>query len=186
MGFYAQFCLVLQVSQPRFQALHGAFGVLQARGFRVSLFHVGLRRQLHLPALQRIGTYLGLPVRWNSEDEAADALWSISQGFGAHTREQWLALTRPQLVAEGNAFKSHYDPAIGTALRAVTPEIAAAGDGRRDAALESLMAALGGIPLGRPAQPTEVAEVVKFLVSDAASSMVGADVVVDGGTVPTV
>lgn len=78
-------------------------------------------------ALQRIGAYLGQPAHWNTLDEAADALLAISQGFGPHTREQWLQLTRPQLVADGDGFKSHYDPAIALPLRAITPEIAAAG-----------------------------------------------------------
>ena len=79
-------------------------------------------------SLQRIGTYLGQPARWSSVDEAADALWAISQGFGPHSREQWLALTRPQLVPDGDGFKPHYDPAIAVPFRLVTPELAKAGE----------------------------------------------------------
>ncbi len=83
-------------------------------------------------ALQRIGTYLGVAAHWKTLDEAAAALWSVSQGFGPHTREEWLALTRPQLVPEvkdGMAgWKSHYDPAIAVPIRAITPQMAAAGE----------------------------------------------------------
>ena len=79
-------------------------------------------------SLQRIGSYLGQAQHWSSEDEAADALWAISQGFGPHSREQWLALTRPQLRADGAGFKSHYDPAIALPFGLITPELARLGE----------------------------------------------------------
>ena len=82
---------------------------------------------IQLDAIARIGTYLGLPMHWASLEEAADYMLSISKGFGAHTREQWLALTRPMLKADGAGFKPHYDPAIAVPFRAITPEIAAYG-----------------------------------------------------------
>ena len=79
-------------------------------------------------SLARIGTYLGQPAHWDTLDEAADALLAISQGFGPHTREQWLALTRPQLKVDGAGFKPHYDPAIAVPFRLLTADVAKAGE----------------------------------------------------------
>lgn len=79
-------------------------------------------------AIARIGGYVGRVAQWPTLDEAADALWQISQGFGVHTREQWLALTEPQLKQEGGVFKPRSDPSIALPFKAVTPEQSKLGE----------------------------------------------------------
>ncbi len=64
--------------------------------------------------------------------------------------------------------------------------LAAANGGDIETARKGVMQALGGIPIGRPAFPEEVAELAAFLMSDRAASIHGAEYVIDGGTVPTV
>ena len=119
-------------------SLGGLIGMLLAaqRGSpitRLVLNDVGPKIQHE--ALLRIGAYLGMPIRWDSVDEAADYLRSISAGFGPHTREQWLALTLPMLVRDEAAvedsatiYRAHYDPDIAVPFRGITAESAAAGE----------------------------------------------------------
>ena len=97
---------------------------------------------IRFEALQRIGSYLGQPLRWQTEEEAAAYLQTISASFGPHTPEQWLALSRPMLrplaAEEGPGFKLHYDPAIALPFKDLTPEIVAAGEALTWAAYDAL------------------------------------------------
>lgn len=48
-----------------------------------------------------------------------------------------------------------------------------------------IMDSLGGIPLGRPSKPKEVANLIAFLASPKAATITGTEYVIDGGTIPT-
>ncbi len=71
---------------------------------------------------------------------------------------------------------------IATALAEdrITGIMADTGASRPEAEA-ALLDAIGGVPLGRPGTAAEVAQLVVFLVSDAASYITGAEFVIDGG-----
>lgn len=86
---------------------------------------------LEWESLQRIGTYLGAPVHFATVEQAADALWAISTGFGPHTPAQWLALTRPMLKpAPQGGYHLHYDPAIALRFKAISREAVDTGEAK--------------------------------------------------------
>jgi NAD(P)-dependent dehydrogenase (short-subunit alcohol dehydrogenase family) len=68
---------------------------------------------------------------------------------------------------------------------AMVERLAKAGGTGYEGARQGLMASLGGIPIGRPAKPAEVADLVAFLASPRAGSITGAEYTIDGGTIPT-
>ena len=80
-------------------------------------------------ALARIGSYLGKAQTFDSLQQAADAMWAISQSFGPHTPAQWLELSRHMVkpTLDGRV-ALHYDPAIAVPFGAVTQEISAQGE----------------------------------------------------------
>ncbi|MGX1306849.1 NAD(P)-dependent dehydrogenase (short-subunit alcohol dehydrogenase family) [Amorphus suaedae] len=73
-----------------------------------------------------------------------------------------------------------------TAAEALVQRIAEGAGITEEGARQTILDALGGIPLGRPSRPEEVAELIAFLASDRASAIHGAEYTIDGGTVPTV
>ncbi|MEQ6334901.1 SDR family oxidoreductase [Sphingobium sp. MK2] len=64
--------------------------------------------------------------------------------------------------------------------------LASEHDGDVETGKTMIMDSLGGIPIGRPTKPEEVASLIAFLASDRAGTITGTEYVIDGGTVPTV
>ena len=77
-------------------------------------------------ALERIGAYLGQSGLFSSVQDAADAMWAVSAGFGPHTPAQWLALSQPMVRSDsgnaGSAWRLHYDPALALPFKQATQE----------------------------------------------------------------
>jgi len=62
----------------------------------------------------------------------------------------------------------------------------AANGGTIEEARQAVLDGLGGIPIGRGAEPDEVADLIAYLASDRAAAIHGAEFIIDGGTVRTV
>ncbi|GAA4100655.1 SDR family oxidoreductase [Nocardioides kongjuensis] len=106
---------------------------------------------------------------------AKGALRTYSKGLANELAPHGI---RVNTISPGGIETEGYEDFLG--------KLAEASGGTREEAEQGVHAALGGVPLGRFARTEEIADLVGFLVSDRASSIVGAEYVIDGGTVPTV
>jgi len=122
---------------------------------------------LALPKLEASkGSIVNIASMWTFFGSAATPAYAASKAGVA-------ALTRSMAVAWG---------CRGVRVNAVTPgwvDTRLASNAKNDPERSSRIAAR--IPLGRWAQPAEIAEVIAFLVSPAASYVHGAVIPIDGG-----
>jgi NAD(P)-dependent dehydrogenase (short-subunit alcohol dehydrogenase family) len=93
----------------------------------------------------------------------------------------------PQVAPAGVRVNTVAPGFVETAgARGMVSALAAADGVDEDTSRQRIMDSIGGIPLGRPARPDEVAELIAFLVSDRASAITGAEHVIDGGSLRTI
>ena len=127
---------------------------------------------IHITSIQR---QLPLPEATIAYAAAKAALSNYSKGLSKEVSPKGVRVVR---VSPGWV---ETDGAVG-----LVEEIARKNATDYEGARKIVMDSLGGIPIGRPAKPSEVADLIVFLASSRAASITGTEYVIDGGTVPTV
>jgi NAD(P)-dependent dehydrogenase (short-subunit alcohol dehydrogenase family) len=127
---------------------------------------------IHITSIQR---QLPLPEATIAYAAAKAALANYSKGLSKEVSPKGI---RVVAVSPGWV---ETEAAVG-----LVNELAANMGTNYEGARKALMTSLGGIPIGRPAKPREVADLVAFLASDRAASINGSEYVIDGGTIPTI
>ena len=125
---------------------------------------------VHVTSIQR---QLPLPEATLAYAAAKAALANYSKGLSKEVSPKGVRVVR---VSPGWV---ETEAALG-----LVEELARSMGNDTERARRSLMDSLGGIPIGRPAKPSEVADLVAFLASPRAASITGTEYVIDGGTVP--
>ncbi len=127
---------------------------------------------IHITSIQRV---MPLPEATIAYAAAKAALANYSKGLSKEVSPKGVRVVR---VSPGWV---ETEAAVG-----LVNELAANKGTDYNGARKALMDSLGGIPIGRPARPSEVADLVAYLASPRAASITGTEYIIDGGTVPTV
>lgn len=142
------------------------------RALLPAMLHQGSGVVIHVSSIQRV---LPLPESTTAYAAAKGALTTYSKSLA---REVTPKGVRVLSVAPGWI---ETEASVAFAAR-MAAEAGTDYEGGR----KIVMDWLGGIPVGRPAKPQEVADLIAFLASPRSASIAGTEYRIDGGTVPTV
>ena len=126
---------------------------------------------IHVTSIQR---ELPLPEATTAYAAAKAALSTYSKSLSKEVAPQGVRVVR---VSPGWI---ETESSVDLARRFAAEHGVSVGEGR-----QMIMQSLGGVPIGRPSRPDEIASLVAFLASDRAGTITGTEYVIDGGTVPT-